>query len=316
MDLGKKILLVVSERIGDVIFCTPAIALLRQQLNDAKIAVIAPSHAAASVFAHNPCVDIVYTAPTKKQLLPLRREYDTVIDLHNSKRTRAYTEHLKLPCCNSPRSKTNQHQSHVASEFIAALLGCSIPPTTRYALYPQPQHFQAVEQLLRSHQVDLTQHILIGCHMGCNQVMRHRWKIWKKTEAHKAWPVENFIALEKQLQQTHPCIRLVLTGSNSEAHLCRKVSQHANQAIDLAGKTSVLDMAALMRYCKVFLTGDTGPLHIACSSEIPVVTLFGPTSPIETGPHPKHERHRVIHQTQMTDITVESVYQNLQTFLS
>lgn len=308
MKLGNRLLVIVSERIGDVIFCTPAIALLKQQLPAAAIDVLAPSAAAASVFEHNPIIRNIYTAPDKKTLKTLANEYDNVIDFHNNKITRQYSAALNLPIYNSPRSKRDMHQSAVACEFITSLLNCNLPDPSPYLLYPQPKHFNNIEQLLADAHVDLNNDILIGCHMGCSQIMRRGWKIWKKTEGHKSWPVTNFIELEQKLRRNEPRIRFILTGSKSESHLCQQLAVQSKKAVDLSGKTSVLELTALMNYLHIFLTGDTGPLHVACATSKPVVTLFGPTSPIETGPYPLAKHHTVIHKPQIEEIAVDTVY--------
>lgn len=308
MSIGNKILLLISERIGDVIFCTPAIQLLKNNLPaNAIIAAITPSAGAASVLAHNPAIQQVYVAPTKKQLAQLTLEYSAVIDLHNSKQTQIYRNNLNLPAYVSPRHRKSVHQSTVALNFITALLSCPTPTPQNYLLYPQDEHYKNIENLLTTAGVDLQQDILIGCHMGCNQVARKGLKFWKKTNNHKSWPIKKFIAVEKKLTQHDKRIRFVLTGSASESKLCQQLLQQSENAIDLAGKTSVLDMAALMQYLKVFLTGDTGPLHIACATPIPIVALFGPTSPLETGPYPAQPQRHIIQQTKIEYIDVNLV---------
>jgi ADP-heptose:LPS heptosyltransferase len=54
--------------------------------------------------------------------------------------------------------------------------------------------------------------------------------------------------------------------------------------INAAGKTTLLELCALIQSCKVFLTNDTGPMHIAAALNVPLVALFGSTSPELTGP--------------------------------
>jgi ADP-heptose:LPS heptosyltransferase len=316
MTLGKRLLLIVSERIGDVIFCTPAIAFLKQQLPDSTIDILAPSAAAAGVFAHNPIIRNIYTAPDKKILKQLSKEYDNIIDFHNNKITRKYSDLLRLPTQRSPRTKSNQHQSAVATEFIAQLLKCVQPQPSQYLLYPQPEHFKNVERLLQAANIDLDNDILIGCHMGCSQITRKGWKFWKKTDDHKSWPVENFKKLEQKLQNENAKIRFILTGSKSESHLCQQLTAHSTRAVDLSGKTSVLELTALINYLHLFLTGDTGPLHVACATTKPIVSLFGPTSPIETGPYPLRPQHKIIQQSKIEEISVDNVYHTIKTTLA
>lgn len=221
--LGQRLLLIVSERIGDVIFCTPAIQLLKQRLPNATINVLAPSAGAGSVLMHNPAINHIYTSPDKATLKKLSREHDTIIDLHNSKLTRRYSSLLKLPAHASPRIRAGGHQSAVATEFITSLLQCASPQPCSYLLYPQTAHFQKAEQLLAQAGVNINEDILIGCHIGCSQITRRGWKIWKKTDNHKSWPVENFKSLEQKLRYENAKIRFILTGSSSESYLCQQI---------------------------------------------------------------------------------------------
>jgi ADP-heptose:LPS heptosyltransferase len=55
--------------------------------------------------------------------------------------------------------------------------------------------------------------------------------------------------------------------------------------LNLAGKTSVMELAALLRGCAVCVTNDSGPMHLAVALERPVVSLFGPSDPLWIGPY-------------------------------
>jgi len=55
-------------------------------------------------------------------------------------------------------------------------------------------------------------------------------------------------------------------------------------AISVAGETSILQLAALLKRCRLFVGNDNGPMHIAAAVGTPVVALFGPTDPAEWGP--------------------------------
>ena len=64
---------------------------------------------------------------------------------------------------------------------------------------------------------------------------------------------------------------------------------------NLAGKTSLRELMALLKSCRVLLTNDTGPMHVAAALGTPVVVPFGSTSPELTGPGlPGDPRHRLL----------------------
>ena len=65
--------------------------------------------------------------------------------------------------------------------------------------------------------------------------------------------------------------------------------------LDLAGKTGLRELMALLKLCRVLLTNDTGPMHVAAALGTPVVVPFGSTSPELTGPGlPNDPRHRLL----------------------
>ena len=58
----------------------------------------------------------------------------------------------------------------------------------------------------------------------------------------------------------------------------------SDAVVDLAGRTSLRELLALLGLCRVVLTNDTGPMHVAAALGVPVVVPFGSTSPELTGP--------------------------------
>lgn len=80
-------------------------------------------------------------------------------------------------------------------------------------------------------------------------------------------------------------LRVVLVGSGSEAPLVEEVARAMETpAIGLAGKTTVPELVALLARCRLFLGGDSGPLHLASALGVPSVSVYGPTDPAVTGP--------------------------------
>ena len=80
-------------------------------------------------------------------------------------------------------------------------------------------------------------------------------------------------------------LQVVLVGSSSEAHLVEEVARAMETpAIGLAGKTTVPELVALLARCRLFLGGDSGPLHLASALGVPSVSVYGPTDPAVTGP--------------------------------
>jgi len=105
----------------------------------------------------------------------------------------------------------------------------------------------------------------------------------------KRWPVESFIAAGVAIQQAARC-RWVVFGGPSDREIAQAVStglgrQLAGQpVINLAGQTTLRELAGALKSCRLLLTNDSGPMHLAAAVGTPVVVLFGSTSPEMTGP--------------------------------
>jgi ADP-heptose:LPS heptosyltransferase len=88
----------------------------------------------------------------------------------------------------------------------------------------------------------------------------------------------------------------VVTGSAAEARLACEVARAAglDDADVLAGKTNLLELAAVVAGAGRVVCGDTGVGHLATAFGTPSVVLFGPTSPKRWGPPPDRREHRVL----------------------
>jgi heptosyltransferase-2 len=114
----------------------------------------------------------------------------------------------------------------------------------------------------------------------------------------KRWPAERFIAAAQEIQKRTNCIWLIFGGKGDVAVASQIASQlpSANfHLLNLAGQTSLRELMSLLKLCRVLLTNDSGPMHVAAALGTPVVVPFGSTSPELTGPGlPGDPRHRLL----------------------
>jgi len=124
----------------------------------------------------------------------------------------------------------------------------------------------------------------------------------------KRWPPERFVAAALEITRRTPCRWLVLGGvadvdlaGRITAELTASASSAASGApalpfvLNLAGKTTLRELCAALQACRVLITNDTGPMHLAAAVGTPVVVPFGSTSPDLTGPGlPGDPRHRLL----------------------
>ncbi len=97
----------------------------------------------------------------------------------------------------------------------------------------------------------------------------------------KIWPAENFGTLASLLP-----IKSVIVGSDADIERAQVVEKHSKgKAIDLTGKTTLKELAGIIRNARFMVTNDSGPMHMAAAFGVPVFAIFGPTSPERTGPY-------------------------------
>lgn len=147
--------------------------------------------------------------------------------------------------------------------------------------------------------------------------------------ANKCWPAEKFAELTDRLNKRFD-ISVIAVGTNMDKPGIDKLKKLAKtDIIDLAAKTNIKVLTALMSKASVVITNDTGPGHIAQAANAPVVMIFGPTNPLRVGPYKKPqciaatdainrgteiESNNPIHA--IKNVTVESVFQKVTTLLS
>jgi len=141
----------------------------------------------------------------------------------------------------------------------------------------------------------------------------------------KLWVAERFAALGARISEELG-LKVVFTGSRQDQPVIDSILRMMPvPAVSLAGLISLKELAYLCTRCSLFVTTDTGPMHIAAAMGCPVVALFGPTAPWRTGPYGKG--HQVIRtgigcspcfkkscrqMTCMTGIVVEQVVEAIK----
>ena len=110
--------------------------------------------------------------------------------------------------------------------------------------------------------------------------------------AGKNWPADRFIETGIKLQQ-HPGAIIHLVGSPADLPVCEQMATAIGPtAQNHAGETTLLELGGLLGQMDLLITVDSGPMHMAAAIGVPTLALFGPTSPLRTGPYGK--QHRVI----------------------
>jgi ADP-heptose:LPS heptosyltransferase len=110
----------------------------------------------------------------------------------------------------------------------------------------------------------------------------------------KSWP--NYIGFLKKISDNQK-IKLIVFGGKVHEQEYQQFNPIVGRNIfPLVGKTDISQTAALIRRCKVFVTTDSGPFHLAVALKTPAIMLVGPTAVDLTGPYQDREMHRIIRE--------------------
>ncbi len=317
LSAAKKILLLGAGRVGDMLFATPAIKMLRDIKPEARIDIIVFSLLSQDVMAYNPAIDNIYVSPNRWKIKRLAENYDIAVAVHESREIQQIARYFRnTQLYNRDTMGAPMHMKMFPVNFLRQLLeNPKLAYPESYLIFPQPEHYSHMQDLLVGLGAKLGQDILICCHMGCKRVAQRgsRWFKGKNIAGDtKCWEFGNYAQLAQRLAEQRPDIKLVLTGTRGEQRIAKEYLSGLPNIIDIIGQTSVLNLAALMEICQMFLSANTGPLHIACATEIPLVTLIGKHDPEVYGPSPQAP-HRVVlrKSNSVDDISVDEVYSAL-----
>ena len=176
---------------------------------------------------------------------------------------------------------TSVHQIH---EYLhlAASLGVNPEPLAP-ELFVSPQEVEAVKKKFSLEQI---MEPIFGLNPGAEYGPAKRW------------PVECFIAAAREIQKRTNCVWLIFGGEGDSpiANPIESGIQNSKFKIqNLVGRTRLRELMALLKSCRVLMTNDSGPMHVAAALGTPVVVPFGSTSPELTGPGlPGDTRHRLL----------------------
>jgi ADP-heptose:LPS heptosyltransferase len=162
------------------------------------------------------------------------------------------------------------HVSVNARHLIARAAGRSPARRARPAaprLAPPPDAARAADALLRGYRAPF-----IGVHASGGRES-------------KQWHLDRFAGAARRLAEARHAT-IVLTGAASDRPLVDAVRRGLNglPVVDAAGALDLPSLAALLARLDLFITGDTGPMHLAAAVGAPVVALFGPSNPVRYGP--------------------------------
>ena len=345
----KSILIVKLSAIGDVVHSLPLLEVLRKNFPEARIDWLVEEEGSQIIEGHKDLDRMIVSRRKswQRRFLRLDRKaalireigdfirslrairYDVVIDLQGlfksgiliglsrGRRKIGFTgggkegSYLFL----TERPHFFDYRKHALDRYLAAAesLACSIN-SWKGEIPVRPVDRERVDRLLRRH--SLYHDVMVAI----NPVARWETKLWDG---------QKYAPLADKLQRELSC-KVLFTGSMEDRPLIDRIAERMEtRPLNLAGEINLKELAYLYTRCRLVISTDTGPMHIAAAMNTPVVALFGPTAPWRTGPYGKI--HRVIreelscspcfrkkcsHRTCMSSITVDRVFHTAKGFIS
>lgn len=337
LDNPEKIIIRMPNWIGDLVMATPLLTDLRRAYPGAELTALCQSNVApllkndidvdqilsfskAEGWIHKPHADITKSLKYG--------DYDIGILTTNSfssawwfwcggvKIRIGFTGNWRSKLLNFPiKRPPMQEQEHQVITYKRLLVPLGIPISdTKPRLYQSESDIVRVQEMLAKWGFDSRKNTLIGINPGAAY------------GSAKCWLPERFKELTKRLADD-PNTYILYFGDALTAKLIANICQGMPQnVINLAGKTSLNELIALISLCSCFLSNDSGPMHIAAALNVPLVALFGSTNEVKTGPYnplstvihkhvacsPCYKRTCPIDFRCMTSIQVDEVLDKIQ----
>ena len=288
----KKILLIRLRRIGDIILTTPAVTVLKENCPGASLTYMV-EEPYRELAEGNPFLDNVIVIPKKQStkdffnlIYRVRREqFDVLIDFHGGPRAswltlfsraklkagykiknKGFLYHIKIP--RSPeKGQIHSVENHVNLVKSIGINVDSIPPL----LVPDASKEEKEKIVSFIRENGLGDSKILALHIGAGNRFRD-------------WGVDNIVALI-DLFSKNPEIKIVLAGAGEDNKRARDIkNRNKTKIVSAAGELGLRELKELIAGASLFVGPDSGPMHIAASTETPLVIYFGPTLPAHFSP--------------------------------
>ena len=306
----KKILIINTFGIGDVLFTTPLISNLKANYPDLYIGYVC-NRRTATLLERNPKVDRVFVyerdefyavyqrskvalaAKFRQFLKEVRNEqFDLVLDMSLSTGTGFLTWLIGI-----------KHRVGFNYKNRSIFLSKKIPLEGYEGKHVVEYYLSLLEELggvIRSKDLELTLNDddlkWVESFYASNRMLSSGNPVigivpgggasWGKDSFYKRWPAEKYAKLADKLIEKFSAVT-ILMGDKNELELCKKVSKEMSyQPVMACGETTISRFAALARKCSLMIVNDGGPLHIAVASGVRTVSIFGPVDENVYGPYP------------------------------
>ena len=323
LNSPRRILVRGVNWLGDAVMTTPALLRLRERLPAAHITLLGPAKL-NDVWRHHPSVDETISFQSGEGVFSIAKKlragrFDIALIFPNSPRSAMEVFFAGIPqrigyarpwrnifLTQTVPSRTGavKMQKRSEAEIHSLIAGQCIatshqPPATSNFLAHQTHEYLQLAAALGANSDPLPPQLVVTSDelqatkekYGLADTTRPIFALNPGAEygPAKRWPIEKFITVAQAIQKQTNCTWLIF-GGKGDMELAGRITQEiqrpatSNQSLNLAGQTSLRELMALLKLCRVLLSNDTGPTHVAAALGTPVVVPFGSTSPELTAP--------------------------------
>ncbi|MBI4358816.1 MAG: lipopolysaccharide heptosyltransferase II [Candidatus Omnitrophica bacterium] len=278
--------------LGDVIFETPAIRAIKENFPESHLIAVTPRRC-VELLEFNPYVDEIIAFDEKEDDRSMVSKLRLILTLRKRNIDRAYLFHrsstrARIAWLGGARERIGYQVKggsfltraipeqegpvHDVQYFMDLVRNSGLKVNGEYAyeFYFGEEDEARARSLLAEYGLDSER--LVAINPGAN---------WPP----KRWPAEYFRELADRLITRYD-VQIVLTGSDEDQPTIESIlnSHDRVNLVSVCGKTTIRQLGALFSICRLVISNDTGPLHIAAGVGANVIGLFGPTQPLETAP--------------------------------
>jgi len=177
------------------------------------------------------------------------------------------------------------YYKHITEIFLALAkdVGADSMDTTPYKIKIYDTEKDSVRRIIQEYKLEDTRIIIVNVNAG-------------ELCLERRWPREHFISLVNSLAE-YPGLSFVFIGTREDYNYVQTVIDSLDRkvrSVNLAGRTKLGQLMALFDSGALFITNDSGPLHLAQDSKIKTISFFGPDTPVVYGP--KGDNHSVFYK--------------------
>lgn len=274
----ERILVIATTALGDTLWATPALENIRRTFPNAFIGVLT-SPVGKEIFKHNPWINSLFLL--EEPLLPrffslwrtlYRQQFDTVLLFHASQR-------LTLPLCSLIGASRIIGTAGI-NKGLDSLLTHSLPNLYQHEIVRRLKICEEIGVKTETETLSFYLEKKLSKKEGGPWIAIHPGS----KDGFKRWPAQNFVAVGKKLREKLGC-KILITGNPSEAKLMEEIASQIPGAQINDPKSSLHSFGTLLNQIDLLICNDTGPVHLACAVNTPVVALYCATDPVLCGPH-------------------------------